>query len=191
MTRKSSAKPVGGFFPDKGFRWTPTRMPGRADVATEKDYEIILLDIKMPNMDGIQFLEQLRDRSSRCTRADHHGLSEYSQRGRRDAVGRLRLCQQAFHVRGDHFGRAARIGRRVGLTSRTTRCGRERRSRDAGDADGGNTRFVLGRILVPHWRWTVRLVSERYYRGCAGRPLPKCGCRGLAKWCIRVCRCRV
>lgn len=28
--------------------------------ATEKDYEIILLDIKMPNMDGIQFLEQLR-----------------------------------------------------------------------------------------------------------------------------------
>ncbi len=28
--------------------------------AIEKDYEIILLDIKMPNMDGIQFLEQLR-----------------------------------------------------------------------------------------------------------------------------------
>ncbi len=33
--------------------------------AVEKDYEIILLDIKMPNMDGIQFLEQLRQ-----TRAD-------------------------------------------------------------------------------------------------------------------------
>jgi FixJ family two-component response regulator len=29
-------------------------------LATSKDYEIILLDIKMPNMDGIQFLEQLR-----------------------------------------------------------------------------------------------------------------------------------
>lgn len=29
-------------------------------MATQKDYEIILLDIKMPNMDGIQFLEQLR-----------------------------------------------------------------------------------------------------------------------------------
>ncbi|MHB0955713.1 MAG: response regulator [Pirellulaceae bacterium] len=28
--------------------------------ATEKEYEIILLDIKMPNMDGIQFLEELR-----------------------------------------------------------------------------------------------------------------------------------
>lgn len=28
--------------------------------ATEKDFGIILLDIKMPNMDGIQFLEQLR-----------------------------------------------------------------------------------------------------------------------------------
>jgi DNA-binding response OmpR family regulator len=28
--------------------------------ATEKDYAIILLDIKMPNIDGIQFLEQLR-----------------------------------------------------------------------------------------------------------------------------------
>lgn len=30
--------------------------------ATEKDYEIILLDIKMPNMDGIEFLEQLRQK---------------------------------------------------------------------------------------------------------------------------------
>ncbi len=29
-------------------------------MAQERDYEIILLDIKMPNMDGIQFLEQLR-----------------------------------------------------------------------------------------------------------------------------------
>ncbi len=29
-------------------------------MALEKDYEIILLDIKMPNMDGIQFLEELR-----------------------------------------------------------------------------------------------------------------------------------
>ena len=29
-------------------------------LATSKDYEIILLDIKMPNMDGIQVLEQLR-----------------------------------------------------------------------------------------------------------------------------------
>ena len=30
--------------------------------ATEKDYAIILLDIKMPNMDGIQFLERLREK---------------------------------------------------------------------------------------------------------------------------------
>jgi FixJ family two-component response regulator/glycine cleavage system H lipoate-binding protein len=30
--------------------------------ATEKDYEIILLDIKMPYMDGIQFLEHLREK---------------------------------------------------------------------------------------------------------------------------------
>jgi DNA-binding response OmpR family regulator/glycine cleavage system H lipoate-binding protein len=30
--------------------------------ATEKDYEVILLDIKMPQMDGIQFLEQLREK---------------------------------------------------------------------------------------------------------------------------------
>lgn len=31
-------------------------------LAWQKDYEIILLDIKMPNMDGIQFLEQLREK---------------------------------------------------------------------------------------------------------------------------------
>src|SRR5208283_2617034 len=30
--------------------------------ATENDYAIILLDIKMPNMDGIQFLEKLREK---------------------------------------------------------------------------------------------------------------------------------
>ena len=30
--------------------------------ATESDYTIILLDIKMPNMDGIQFLERLREK---------------------------------------------------------------------------------------------------------------------------------
>ena len=30
--------------------------------ATENDYAIILLDIKMPNMDGIQFLERLRQK---------------------------------------------------------------------------------------------------------------------------------
>jgi DNA-binding response OmpR family regulator/glycine cleavage system H lipoate-binding protein len=32
--------------------------------ATERDYEIILLDIKMPVVDGIQFLEQLREKNS-------------------------------------------------------------------------------------------------------------------------------
>ncbi len=31
-------------------------------LATQKDYKIILLDIKMPNMDGIQFLERLREK---------------------------------------------------------------------------------------------------------------------------------
>ncbi|MGI6418306.1 MAG: response regulator [Thermoguttaceae bacterium] len=30
-------------------------------LATEKDYSIILLDIKMPNIDGIEFLERLRE----------------------------------------------------------------------------------------------------------------------------------
>ena len=30
--------------------------------ATEKDYTIILLDIKMPNIDGIEFLERLREK---------------------------------------------------------------------------------------------------------------------------------
>ena len=33
-------------------------------MALEKDYEIILLDIKMPNLDGIQFLTQLRQTRS-------------------------------------------------------------------------------------------------------------------------------
>jgi FixJ family two-component response regulator/glycine cleavage system H lipoate-binding protein len=32
------------------------------EMATQKDYGIILLDIKMPNMDGIHFLERLREK---------------------------------------------------------------------------------------------------------------------------------
>lgn len=31
-------------------------------MATEKEYSIILLDVKMPNMDGIEFLQQLREK---------------------------------------------------------------------------------------------------------------------------------
>ena len=38
------------------------RCPAGPVRATEKDYAIILLDIKMPNMDGIQFLERLRQK---------------------------------------------------------------------------------------------------------------------------------
>ncbi len=33
-------------------------------LATEKDYTIILLDIKMPNINGIEFLERLREKKS-------------------------------------------------------------------------------------------------------------------------------
>jgi len=33
-------------------------------LATDKDYTIILLDIKMPNMNGIEFLERLREKKS-------------------------------------------------------------------------------------------------------------------------------
>ena len=48
-------------FSRQGFR-VETNTDARQGLAqaTEKDYEIILLDIKMPNMDGIQFLEPLR-----------------------------------------------------------------------------------------------------------------------------------
>ena len=50
----------------------PAGLSGRAStdarqglaLATEKDYTIILLDIKMPNINGIEFLERLREKNT-------------------------------------------------------------------------------------------------------------------------------
>ena len=50
-------------FSRQGFRVDESRDPFQGlSMATEKDYAAILLDIKMPAMDGVQFLEKLRER---------------------------------------------------------------------------------------------------------------------------------
>ncbi|MGO9114958.1 MAG: response regulator [Thermoguttaceae bacterium] len=50
-------------FSRQGFQVETNTDPRQGLVkATENDYAIILLDIKMPNMDGIQFLERLREK---------------------------------------------------------------------------------------------------------------------------------
>jgi len=50
-------------FSRQGFRVDESRDPIQGlSMATEKDYAAILLDIKMPAMDGVQFLETLRGR---------------------------------------------------------------------------------------------------------------------------------
>ena len=59
-TKRSCAKSVSGSSRAEGSTSRPTQMLGGVLPATEKDYGIILLDIKMPNIDGIQFLEPLR-----------------------------------------------------------------------------------------------------------------------------------
>ncbi len=62
-TRKSCARPAGESSRDKDSKSNTNTDPRQGLVkATENDYAIILLDIKMPNMDGIQFLERLREK---------------------------------------------------------------------------------------------------------------------------------
>ena len=49
-------------FEPRGFEVTTSRDAAEAlSLATEHDYDAILLDIKMPVMDGIQFLQELRN----------------------------------------------------------------------------------------------------------------------------------
>ena len=76
-------------------------------LATEKDYTIILLDIKMPNINGIEFLERLREKKSDVPVLIITGYPEHSKRGGSHAAGGLRLRDQALHVGRDHVGRSA------------------------------------------------------------------------------------
>ena len=48
---------------DRGYAVETSTDPSKAlKLATEKDYAVILLDIKMPTVDGLEFLEELRKR---------------------------------------------------------------------------------------------------------------------------------
>ena len=113
--------------------------------ATENDYAIILLDIKMPNMDGIQFLETAPPEEAGRSGADHHRLSQHPQRGRGDAPRRLRLRDQTVHFRGGHLGHATRAEH----AARAQRRGRDRRpgKRSGRRRDGEHRDALLGRVL--------------------------------------------
>ena len=153
-------------------------------MALEKDYEIILLDIKMPNMDGIQFLEQLRQNAGGGTGADHYRLPQHSQRGGGDASGRLRLCHQAVHVRGDHVGRAAGAGHSAHSRGGWRDRGRTRRWRCLPPSrrccSGASPGFAWSRRFGMRGRGVARTARRDAHRDTV--------CRGSAKWSTRACR---
>ena len=101
--------------------------------ATENDYAIILLDIKMPNMDGIEFLQRLREKKPNVPVLIITGYPEHPQRGRRHAAGGLRLRDQTVYRRGGHLGRATRAehAARRQRGRRVRRSRREKRSFEA------------------------------------------------------------
>ncbi len=75
-------------------------------LAKQNDYSAILLDIKMPTMDGIAFLEALRKQKADVPVVLMTGLSQHSQRGLGDPAGGFRLRDQALHAGRNHAGRA-------------------------------------------------------------------------------------
>ena len=76
-------------------------------LATQSDYSAILLDIKMPGMDGIHFLEALRKQKPTTPVVLMTGYPSIPNAASADSAGRLRLRDEAVHAGGNLPGRAS------------------------------------------------------------------------------------
>ena len=77
--------------------------------------------------------------------ADHHRLSQHPQRGGGHAARRLRLRDQALHLRRGHLGRAA--GAEHAARAQRRRGNRRAGTRSGGYRDGQHRDALLGRVL--------------------------------------------
>ena len=149
-------------------------------LAKQNDYSAILLDIKMPTMDGIAFLEALRKQKADVPVVLMTGLPQHPQRGIGDPPGGLRLRDEALHAGRNHAGRTPPAAPRSDPPA--ARCPRlpNRRPRPSPSASGATPGSNSG---------------TRGRRGsgpCSPIPRPprsnRSACRGSAKWSIRACR---
>ena len=148
-----------------------------------RDYEIILLDIKMPVVDGIQFLEQLREKKHEVPVLIITGYPSIP-----NAAAAMRLGACDYVTKPFTSEEITSAVQRVLATRRAAE--EERRPAAEGGESAGSAAVaeaVLGGIVVPR--------GARRIRVCGGRPSGLAGsrrrrrfvCRGSAKWSIRGC----
>ncbi len=153
--------------------------------ATEKDYSIILLDIKMPNIDGIEFLEKLREKKPDVPVLIITGYPSIPNASAAMRLGACDYVTKPFTVRGDHLGRATGAehepdgDRPVRGFASGWRSLVRRRWRYA---------IVLGRILGADGGRRIGVRRAPCSRDSAGLRSPRSDCRGSARWSTRVCR---
>ncbi len=82
------------------------------NMATHGDYAAILLDVKMPEMDGLHFLEALRKEKPIVPVILMTGYPSIPNAASADSAGGLRLCDQAVYAGGNLAGRPPSVARR-------------------------------------------------------------------------------
>ena len=73
-----------------------------------RSYNLVITDLKMPGMGGLELLEKIAELKSQRADRDHDRLRHRRDRDRGDEEGRLRLHPQAVQGRGGHARRRAR-----------------------------------------------------------------------------------
>jgi hypothetical protein len=91
---------LADFLSMEGF-WVRTAEDGAAaGGAVRTHYDLVLSDLKMPNMGGLELLEAIGQARAQRGHRDHDGLRHRRDRHRRDEARRLRLHPQALQGGG-------------------------------------------------------------------------------------------
>ena len=153
--------------------------------ATEKDYSIILLDIKMPNMDGIEFLERLREKKPDVPVLI---ITGYPSIPNASAAMRLGACD--YVTKPFTSEEITWAVQRVLSTNQmaTGQCEAARGGRRSIVAPKRTARRCSGTNPGCGWRSMDRRAWARCSRDSAGLRSPRSDCRGSAKWSTRACR---
>ena len=148
---------------------------------------IILLDIKMPNMDGIQFLEQLREKKPDVPVLIITGYPSIPNAAAAMRLGACDYVTKPFTSEEITWA-VQRVLAHARVPAEAKADGCRRRWR------GGDGRQAASRPLF--WDESLGAAGGRRFgvrgRGAAGAPRRRrrraSACRGSAKWCTRACR---
>ena len=96
MTSRGSAPGVQEALRREGYVVDATTdAPAALKLTEERLYNLVISDIKMPGLSGLELLTRVREREPRHAVHPDDGLRHGGERGRGDEAGRLRLFAQA------------------------------------------------------------------------------------------------